>query len=122
MTKSILVVVAVVITFIFICGCLETSNPTQGTAEVGIQPTTQPQHTIYGTWSVSEGSHKGTVNFMPSGMADVESDVWNGEVEYKGTGNSYRASYWMWSIDFTYDPVQDTITSINQPVTFKRIS
>ncbi len=69
------------------------------------------------TWTLQDSSHTGIVTLNPDGTGIANID------NYPTISFSWRmpdgadgiASYWFWSVPFTYDPVNNVITSPNYP-------
>jgi hypothetical protein len=122
-------ILVIAVAFVLIAGCFEPEQKvvkpqsSVNMVEGGQQQQQVVGNSILGTWSIEAKGHKGTAKFKPNGYADITSDVFSGSIHCEEISkNTYRASYLWYSMEFTYNPTTDTLTSSNQPVEFKRIS
>ena len=103
----------------FLAGCASsatTSQPSGVLQMVGPTPTPLP-HTIIGTWKVDYDNHVGTVKFKYGGYVDINVSGYPGmSITYMDKGNNiYYISYFIYSVQFQYNPESDTITSDQCP-------
>ena len=116
---NLIITAGIIFLLIFLAGCTssassnDASAPTVGVVQiVGPTPTPVP-HTIVGSWKVDSNGHKGTVDFTPNGYVSIDVNGYPGILTgYTDEGNNmYSASYFIYSIQFQYNPSSDTVTS-----------
>jgi len=70
------------------------------------------------TWILQNSSHTGTVTLNPDGTGSATIDNYptiSFTYQMASDGVNGVASYWWWTVPFTYDPVNNVIISPNYP-------
>jgi hypothetical protein len=70
------------------------------------------------TWTLQNSSHTGIVTLNPDGTGSAKIDNYPTiffTYQMASDGTDGTASYWFWSVPFTYNPVNNLITSSNFP-------